>query len=354
MTELSLAKTSREGGHRAASRHGLAFSRFAVSLVLTFIGLTAVTFVIGRVVPIDPVVAIVGDRAPVETYERIRRELNLDEPVVVQYILYLKQILTGDLGTSVLTSQPIVKDLLRFFPATIELATIGLMIGVGIGVPLGVWSSVNQGSVLDQIIRTVVLVGYSAPVFWIGLVGLMVFYAKLGWVGGPGRLDFFYENLVETKTNMILVDTALAGQWDIFRNAVSHMFLPAVLLGMFSLAYIARMTRSLMLDQLTQEYIITARVKGISETAVIWRHAFRNVLVPLITVIVLAYAQLLEGAVLTETVFAWPGIGLYITNSLFNADINAVLGGTIAIGLAFVSLNLLSDLLYRFADPRAL
>jgi peptide/nickel transport system permease protein len=304
-------------------------------------------------VPIDPVLAIVGDRASPSTYERVRLELGLDRPLYEQYWNYLTDLLRGDLGTSVLTSQPVLRDLLHFFPATLELATVATLIGVALGVPAGVLAAVKRGRWPDHLVRLVGLIGYSVPIFWLGLVGLLVFYARLDWVAGPGRLDFLYEGYVEPKTGLILLDAALAGEWEVFGNAFSHLILPAGLLGYYSLAYIARMTRSFMLDQLGQEYIVTARVKGMSEARVIWRHAFGNILVPLITVIALSYAYLLEGAVLTETVFAWPGIGLYITNSLFNADMNAVLGGTIVVGCVFVGLNLLSDLLYQLVDPRA-
>jgi peptide/nickel transport system permease protein len=182
---------------------------------------------------------------------------------------------------------------------------------------------------------------------------LLVFYANLGWVAGPGRLDVFYNDIVAPVTGVILIDSAMEGEWDIFWNAVSHLILPAAILGTFALAYIARMTRSFMLDQLNQEYVLTARVKGLSESRVIWRHAFRNVQVQLITIIGLTYASLLEGSVLTETVFSWPGIGQYITRSLFNADMNAVLGGTIVVGVCFVGINMFSDLLYKLVDPRA-
>jgi peptide/nickel transport system permease protein len=202
-------------------------------------------------------------------------------------------------------------------------------------------------------VRVVGLIGYSVPVFWLGLVGLLVFYAKLDMVAGPGRLGVFYEGLVEPVTGVILIDSALAGDWDVFANALDHIVLPASILGYFSLAYIARMTRSFMIEQLRQEYIVTARIKGLSEARVIWGHALRNTAVPLVTVIALSYANLLEGSVLTEIVFAWPGLGFYITNSLLNADMNAVLGGTIVVGCVFIGLNLLSDLLYRVLDPRA-
>jgi peptide/nickel transport system permease protein len=196
------------------------------------------------------------------------------------------------------------------------------------------------------------LVGYSVPIFWLGLMALVVFYAKLGWVAGPGRIDVAYEFTLTPVTGLLLWDTARAGEWEAFGNALSHLALPASLLGYFSMAYISRMTRSFMLTELSQEYVVAARAKGLSEARIIWRHALRNAAVPLVTVIALSYAGLLEGSVLTETVFAWPGLGLYITNSLQNADMNAVLGGTIVVGTIFVGLNLLSDLLYRLLDPR--
>jgi peptide/nickel transport system permease protein len=211
---------------------------------------------------------------------------------------------------------------------------------------------VRQGKLPDQVIRVVGLVGYSAPIFWLGLLGLLVFYAKLQWVAGPGRIDISYEYTVTQTTGLLLIDTAMQGQWDAFRNVLAHLALPAVLLGYFSMAYISRMTRSFMLAELGQEYIIAARVKGVPEWRIIWVHALRNAAVPLVTVIALSYAGLLEGSVLTETVFAWPGLGQYLTNSLQNADMNAVLGGTLVIGIIFVGLNLLSDLLYTVLDPR--
>ena len=218
---------------------------------------------------------------------------------------------------------------------------------------MGVLGAVKQGRWPDHLVRVIGLVGYSVPVFWLGLMGLLLFYASLNWVAGPGRLDIFYEDLVDPVTGVILLDAALAGEWDVFQNAFSHVILPASILGYFSLAYISRMTRSFMLEQLSQEYITTARVKGVPEWQVIWRHALGNTMVPLITVIALSYANLLEGSVLTETVFAWPGLGLYITNSLLNADMNAVLGGTLVVGSVFIGINMFSDLLYRLVDPRA-
>lgn len=332
---------------------GLSVLRTLGMILVTMIGLLFVTFVIGRVMPIDPVISVVGERASKEVYDAAFKSMGLDKPIIVQFFVYLGDVLQGDFGQSLLNSRPVIDDIKRVFPATLELATLGTLIGVVIGVPLGVIGAVKRDTWIDQTIRIVALIGYSMPIFWLGLVGLLVFYGVLGWVGGPGRVDIFYVDLVPVRTGMILIDSALDGQWDVFRNAFSHIVLPASILGYFSLAYISRMTRSFMLEQLSSEYITTARVKGLSEYTVITRHAFGNIKVQLITVIALSYASLLEGSVLTEIIFAWPGIGNYITTALLSADMNAVLGGTVVVGLVFVCLNVLSDLLYRFFDPRA-
>jgi peptide/nickel transport system permease protein len=334
--------------HRGAAAAG----RFAVVIALTYLGLLAVTFFIGRVIPVDPALAIAGDRAPEHVLRRVREELGLNKPLPVQFATYVSKALQGDFGHSVLTTNPVFDDIKKTFPATLELATCGILLGAGLGIPLGVWAAVRRGGAADHAVRVMGLVGYSVPIFWLGLMALVLFYAKLGWVAGPGRIDVAFEYSFERSTGLMLLDAALAGEWEAFRNALSHLVLPAALLGYFSLAYISRMTRSFMLNELAAEYIVAARAKGLSEARIIWRHALRNAMVPLVTVVALSYAGLLEGSVLTETVFAWPGLGLYITNSLQNADMNAVLGGTIVVGTVFIALNLLSDLLYRVLDPR--
>jgi peptide/nickel transport system permease protein len=326
--------------------------RFLLALVLTYLGLLAVTFFIGRVIPVDPVLAIVGDHASEHVMARVREELGLNKPLWEQFFIYISKVLRGDFGTSVLTSNPVLQDIARTFPATLELATLGILIGAGVGVPLGVWAAVRRGGLVDQVVRVMGLIGYSVPIFWLGLMALLLFYARLSWVGGPGRLDVAFQYSVEPVSGILLLDAAIAGEWEALGNALTHLVLPASLLGYFSLAYISRMTRSFMLNELSQEYVVAARAKGLSETRIIWRHALRNAMVPLVTVIALSYAGLLEGSVLTETVFAWPGLGLYLTNSLQNADMNAVLGCTIVVGSVFIGLNLLSDLLYQLLDPR--
>lgn len=337
---------------RAARQRLAATARLLGVIAATYLGLLAVTFFIGRVIPVDPVLAVVGDRAPEHVVAKAREEMGLNQPLAEQFARYVGKVLSGDFGTSVLTSNPVGQDIRKAFPATLELATCGIVIGAGLGVPLGVWAAVRRGRLVDHVVRIVGLAGYSVPIFWLGLMALLVFYAKLGWVGGPGRIDVAFEFSFERTTGLMLLDAALAGQWDAFANALSHLVLPASLLGCFSMAYISRMTRSFMLHELSQEYVVAARAKGLSEARIVWRHALRNALVPLVTVVALSYAGLLEGSVLTETVFSWPGLGLYITNSLQNADMNAVLGGTIVVGTIFIGLNLLSDALYRLLDPR--
>lgn len=351
--ETAATVTAGGGGENRAWRLAKRAARTLVSVALTFLGLTCVTFFIGRVIPIDPVLAIVGDKASAETYARVKAEIGLDQPLPVQYWRYLTKVVHGDFGNSVVTSRPVLEDMLQVFPATLELALLALLIGVVAGVPMGVVAATHRGRWQDQVIRFVSLLGYSIPVFWLGLIGLLLFYAKLGWVGGPGRLDVAFDDIVAPVTGMLTIDSLLAGEYEVFWNAVSHLMLPASILGYLSLAYVARMTRSFMLGQLKQEYVLAALAKGLSPWRVVWVHALGNVWAPLVTVIALTFGSLLEGAVLTETVFAWPGLGLYMKNSLFNADLNAVLGGTMVVGVVYIGLNMISDLIYPLVDPRA-
>lgn len=322
------------------------------SVPLTLFGLILVTFLIGRAMPIDPVIAIAGDHAPPDVVARVRTELGLDRPLPVQFGIYLGQLLHGDLGNSVMTSRPVTQDIARFFPATLELATIAIIIAVLIGVPLGVIAAWRQGSRFDHVVRVISLAGQSVPVFVLGLVCLLVFYAKLGIAPGTGQIDVAYEGMVPRVTGMLVLDAAIARDWDSFWDAGAHLVQPSLVLAYFSMAYITRMTRAFMIESLAGEYIVTARAKGLTASRILWRHAFGNISVRLITVLALAYAGLLEGAVITETVFSWPGLGLYLTGSLLNADMNAVLGATLVIGLVYLILNLLADVAYHLLDPR--
>lgn len=322
------------------------------SVPITLFGLVLVTFLIGRVMPIDPVLAIVGDRAPADVVAATRLELGLDQPLYVQFWIYLGKLAVGDLGRSVMTSHTVGADILRFFPATMELATVAILVAALIGVPLGVLVAVRQGSRLDHTVRIICLAGHSLPTFVMALLSLLVFYATLHWVPGPGRQNIIFDDMVPVVTNLLTVDALLAGEWDIFKDALAHLVQPAGVLAYFGMAFITRMTRAFMLDELAAEYVITARAKGLSVARVVWRHAFGNIAVRLITVLALTYAGLLEGAVVTETVFSWPGIGQYLTISLLNADMNAVLGATLVVGVTYLAFNLLADMLYRLLDPR--
>lgn len=325
----------------------------AVELGITFFGLLAVTFLIGRVMPIDPVVAAAGADLSVEQYARVKAELGLDRPFIVQFGQFIARLLQFDFGRSFLTGNPVAADIARVFPATVELATLGILIGAGIGLPAGIVAAVMRGTWIDAVLRCVTLVGYSMPVFWKGLMLMLVFYVMLGWAEGPGRQGIAFEGVVPTVTGFLLIDSLLQGDWEALRDAWGHIVLPAVSLGYGAGAFLARMTRSFMLEQLSQEYIITAAVKGASTLRIVFRHALPNCGVQLVTTLALTYGLLLEGAVLTETVFAWPGLGQYMTKAMFNADMNAVIGGTFVIGAMFVVLNQLSDLAYRHLDPRA-
>jgi len=322
------------------------------SVLVTLFGLSVITFMIGRVMPVDPVLAAVGDNAPADVVAAARAEMGLDDPLIVQYWSYISNVLQGDFGRSVLTRNPVISDIAHYFPATLEMATLALLIATLLGVPAGIISAVKQGSLTDQIIRVVCIAGHSVPVFVLALLGLLIFYVGLDLVPGPGRQGVIYDGMVPSVTGLLLVDSLLAGDMGAFWDAVHHLTLPVLILAYFSMAYITRMTRAFMLDALKGEFIISARAKGLSGWTVVMGHAFPNVAVQLITVLALTYAGLLEGAVITETVFAWPGLGQYLTTALMNGDMNPVVGTTLIIGAVYVGLNLLADILYRVFDPR--
>jgi peptide/nickel transport system permease protein len=338
-------------GRRFGRRAG-SVARILGTTLATLLGLLALTFIIGRVLPADPVIAVLGDDYDPAAYERAYRELGLDRPLAEQFMIYMRRVLQGDLGNAVLTGRPVLEDIARVFPATLELATAAILIAVLLGVPLGVLAAVYRDRLIDHVTRVLTLLGFSAPVFWLALMGLVIFYAQLNWVGGSGRQSVYYLDLVPRRTGLLLVDSLLAGDREVFRDALNHLVLPASILGYASMAYIARMTRSFMLEQLSQEYVLTARVKGCAPRGVVWRHAFKNIRVQLLTITALTYGGLIDGAVLVETVFAWPGFGQYLVSGLTIGDMNAVLGCTLLIGLLFIGLNLLCDLLYRVFDPR--
>lgn len=322
------------------------------ALVITLFGLLALTFAMGRLLPADPVLAITGPEVSREVYDRVFLQLGLDQPVWKQFLSYVAKAITGDLGVSSTTGQPIARDLMMVLPATIELALIALLVGVGLGVPLGTVAAVRHGTWIDHVARLIGLVGHSIPSFWLALMALLLFYGTLGWVGAAGRVDIFYEGIVTPITGFLFIDAIISGDWQVLGSAINHTILPGAVLGYYSVAYISRMTRSFMLEQLSQEYIIAARAKGLSGSKVVWKHAFRNIRVQLLTIIALTFGGLLDGAVLIETVFAWPGLGQYLTRGIQTNDMNVVMGAVLLIGMMFLTINLISDVLYRILDPR--
>ncbi|NIF48953.1 ABC transporter permease [Enterobacter sp. Ap-1006] len=322
------------------------------TLALTLIGLLLITFALSALSPVDRVLQIVGDHASQSTYDQVRHQLGLDQSLPVQFWHYLVNLAHGDLGIASSTGQPVLHDLLSAFPATLELATLALIVGSILGVLFGVLCARFAGSPLDLVVRTFTLLGNSVPIFWLGLLMLALFYARLQWSAGPGRLDDIYQYSVEAKTGFVLIDTWLSGDKGAFLNAINHLILPVLLLAYYSLASITRLTRTACLSEMNKEYITLARAKGAGDMAILLRHVLPNIRGTLFTVIALAYTSMLEGAVLTETVFSWPGIGRYLTTALFAGDTTAIMGGTLLIGVSFVLINNLTDILVRATDPR--
>lgn len=322
------------------------------SLLVTLLGLLAFTFMLSHLSPVDPALQIAGDHASESTYAQVRHDLGLDKPLPVQFWHYLTHLAHGDLGISSLTNQAVSSDLLRTFPATIELATCAMIFGAFFGIVLALLAAWKPGSLLDNLARMISLLGYSVPVFWLGLLGLLLFYAVLHWSAGPGRLDDIWIYTLEPKTGLVLVDSWLSGDPEMFRNAVAHLWLPVVVLGLLAMAGITRLLRAALLEESSKEYVTLARAKGASRGRILLLHVFPNVRGTLITVLALSYATLLEGSVLTETVFAWPGVGRYMTTALFASDTPAILGSTLLIGSCFIILNALADALTWLTDPR--
>lgn len=298
----------------------------------------------------DPTLTLLGDAASAESYQQAREMLGVDLPFWKQMVNYFHQLLHGNLGFSVMTSNPVFTDLSRVFPATLELATLSLFIGIVGGIPIGVMAAWRPRSFWHLLVQSQVVI-YSIPTFVLGIIALLIFYVNLQWVEGPGRIDILYFDY-SGPTGCLLLDSALAGDWEVFVNAWKHIILPAGILGLFTMASLSRMTRSLVTEQLSQPYILTATLKGLSPTKILWRHAFRNIYLPLLTIVLMSFASLLEGAIVVETVFAWPGLGRYLTQSLMLLDYHAFLGATLIIGIIFIGLAIILDLLSVIIDPR--
>ncbi len=332
---------------------GAYFLRRLVMAVPLIIGISLVAFVIANLVPADPTAANLGERAAAdpEIVEAFRAKWGLDQPFHIQYFRYVTNLLQGDMGTSIRTRRPVTAELARYMPATVELATVGILIALVTGVPLGIVSAVWRNKPIDFIARVISLIGVSAPVFWLALIALLVLYLNLRLLPGPGRLDAVITP-PPTVTGLYTIDSILAGQWKVLGNALSHLILPATVLGAYSTGLITRMTRSAMLDVLSMEYITTARAKGLRERVVILKHGLRNALLPVVTVIGLSYGNLLTGAVLTETIFSWGGIGRFAYDSARSLDFPAIMGVSMVIALVFIITNLIVDMLYYLVDPR--
>jgi len=320
-------------------------------MVLVLLGVSVLTFFIAHVVPGDPVLVALGEHAREEQIVAYRRAYGLDRPVPVQYAVYMSRLTRGDLGISIRTRRPVADDLQEFLPATIELSSAAWLVALLLGIPAGILSAVFKDRTFDHLSRLVALIGASFPVFWLGLLLLGAFYYRLRWLPGPGRLDVVISP-PQLRTGLLLVDAVLAGDWEALRNALRHLVLPALTLGLFSTAVIARMTRSAMLEVLYQDYIRTARAKGLREWRVVALHALKNAMIPTLTIIGISFGSLLSGAVLTETIFAWPGLGRYATASAISLDFPAVMGVTLVVAVVYTQVNLVVDLIYARLDPR--
>ncbi len=323
---------------------------FVIPLLL---GITLVAFIIANAVPADPINAnLPSSQLNNPTIvAAFRAKWGLDDPPIQQYLTYLNNLLHGDLGTSIKTHQPVASDIAQFLPATIELATVGVIFGVAIGVTFGLVSAVWYNRPVDFIVRSLGLVGVSVPVFVLALIGLTVLHVQWGVVAGAGRLSARV-SAPPNVTGLFTLDSLIAGQFDIFRDAVSHLVLPSLILGLYIAGLISRVTRSSLLEVLSADYIRTARSKGLRERVIILRHGLSNALLPIVTVIGLSYGNLLSGAVLTESIFAWPGIGRYMFRASTSQDFPAIMGVSILIAFIYVAVNLVVDILYYFIDPR--
>ncbi len=330
----------------------LRFLLTRLSLVIpTFFGMTLLAFFLIRLVPGDPIETLAGERGidPVR-HEMLRKEYGLDRPIMVQYGIYISRVLHGDLGKSMITQAPVLSEFGALFPATIELALCAIIFALVVGIPAGIIAAVRRNSIFDHGVMGVSLTGYSMPIFWWGLLLILLFSVQLGWTPVSGRISVQY--FIEPVTGFLTIDALLSGEKGAFKSAVSHLILPTIVLGTQPLAIIARMTRSAMLEVLGEDYIRTARAKGLSTIRVIAVHALRNALIPVVTVIGLQVGVLFTGAILTETIFSWPGVGKWLIEAISRRDYPVLQGGVLLLGLIVMAVNLLVDVTYGVINPR--
>jgi dipeptide transport system permease protein len=317
----------------------------------TFFGVTLVAFIFIRTLPGDPVLLLAGERGmSEERHAALMAEMGFDKPIIVQYGKYLLQLASGDFGTSIITKKPVLTEFMTLFPATVELSLVAMFVAVFFGLPSGMIAATRRGSVFDHTVMTGALTGYSMPIFWWGLLLIIFFSGILGWTPVSGRISLLY--YFEPVTGFMLIDSLLSGQDGAFGSALAHLILPAIVLGTIPLAVIARQTRSAMLEVLSEDYVRTARAKGLGPQRVIGLHALRNAMIPVITVIGLQVGVLFAGAILTETIFSWPGIGKWMVDSIFRRDYSAVQGGLLLIAAIIMLVNLVVDLLYGLINPQ--
>ena len=320
-------------------------------IVPTFFGVTLLTFALIRLAPGDPVLILAGERGiEPERYKQLRREMGLDRPLLVQYGIYIADVLKGDLGRSIVSREPVLREFLVLFPATVELSVMAMLFAVLLGLPAGIIASVRRGSAFDHLVMAASLTGYSMPIFWWGLLLILSFSVGLGWTPVSGRIAVLY--FIEPVTGFLLVDSLIAGDRGAFLSALRHLILPAVVLGTIPLAVIARITRSSMLEVLNEDFIRTARAKGLPPVRVMGLHALRNALIPVVTVIGLQVGTLLAGAILTETIFSWPGIGKWLIESIRRRDYPVLQGGILLVATLVIVVNLTVDVLYGVINPR--
>ena len=324
--------------------------RRALTVIPVLLGVSLLVFGFIHLIPGDPALTMLGERATPEKVAEVRQRLGLDRPIYEQYLIYLGKIVRGDLGVSIVRGDPVATDLLRRFPATVELALAAIMLALTLGVPIGIVSAVWRNSLVDSVSRIWALVGVSMPIFWLGVMLAWVFGVWLRWFPIGFRLESGTSFV--PWTNFVILDATLQGNWAVFRDALRHLVLPAVALATIPLAIIARMTRGSMLEVLSRDYIRTAEAKGLPQGVVVLHHALRNALLPVMTVVGLQVGRLLSGAILTETIFSWPGIGLWVYESIESRDYAIVQGASLFIAVVFVTVNLVTDLLYAAVDPR--
>lgn len=320
-------------------------------IIPTLIGVTLITFTISRIVPGDPARLAAGAQGTQEMYEQLRKEFGLDDPLPVQYAHYLSDLVHGDWGRSMLTRRAVLDDLKVYWPATLELVMVAMFFATVIGVPLGVIAAIRADRLADHVSRIIALLGVSVPAFWLAILAQLFFGLRLGWLPVSGRLGALMDPPTHT-TGLYLVDSAIHGEWNIFWESLKRILLPAMVLSVPAMATIMRFTRASMLEVLNQDYIRTARAKGATERRVILMHALRNALIPTITMIGLSFGWAMGGSVLVETVFDWPGIGLYATKAALSLDFMPIMGIALLYGFVFALINIAIDVLYALLDPR--